>query len=597
MLFFLIAFATGNGHIARCFLLQDDLIEEESSSGSTNSGDEEEDEEEEEVTNSFDPDNLSPTHFQDQFGAGLQLDTQEYQYDPLTLAPIYTVESPSLNRNNSANLPPLVGQRRKKSMPKTVETSSKSTKSAARKSSSRKATKKKSKKATSQVDQENIRPESDRNKFQQQHQSRQQLRLSARRQLPTQQNLSPNTQEMTTRIKNQIDSMKKALTIAKKSIKDLEADKEDLEGQLQAKDDTISNLNQQNRDLFHQVAEGKKRSKSTSATQPLLLKKEDPIMEEIKQVTQKELWRHCKFVQSDKQKRAVTKFVMAKMGLLNSMTDQDQENWIHTYKDVPNAALNAKRSYAQSEMKKKAFEWIKAKKDAGVDVDDRLPTVEMILKCALRQVETDEEKEVFEWYWEDLLAAVVGVADWGPNTRHYTTITQAQVRIEDLHKTKSSDPETLITRSHEAFVVVLYDNCYGKWMAMHKYLEENPGKKVADNPNAKTEYEGKYTDSKSGQKVFSGWKPDGLAKFNAVQAQIAQSRNSDSPDGKENILQVERDCLASLREKRGLQAPDAETERKNKRRKKKNADAELLLPVEEVETFTLPGMEDDDEEG
>ena len=73
VLFFFIAFATGNGHIAHCFLLQDDLIEEESSSGSTNSGDEEEDEEEEEeeeVTNSLDPDNLSPTHFQDQFGAG-----------------------------------------------------------------------------------------------------------------------------------------------------------------------------------------------------------------------------------------------------------------------------------------------------------------------------------------------------------------------------------------------------------------------------------------------------------------------------------------------------------------------------------------------
>ncbi len=444
---------------------------------------------------------------------------------------------------------------------------------------------KKTKKAASQVEQENIRPQSDRNKFQKQQQAKAQQRLTTRV-LPTH---SPATQEtMTKRTAEQMDTLKKELAKAKKRIHELQTESDNLQTVVDNRDETITNLNEQ-------LATTKKKAKVVAA-KPLLLEKEDPVIEEIKKVVNTDLWRHCKFIQSEKQKVSVTKWILGKLGLSATMEKDHQRNWIHTYKDIPNSALNGRRSYAQSEMKKKVFEWIKTQKEKDVPIDDRLPLPKTILKCALRTIESDEEKAVFAWYWDDLLASVVGIQDWGPNIRHYTTITEAKVPHTDPYSKPSSHPEKLITRSQEAFAVVCYENCYAKWRAMHRYLEAHPGSKLTEDPEYKNgKYDGRYTDSRSGQKTFSGWKQEGLDQFNLIQAQILESRTKDEA-GRAAILQLEKDCLASLRQKRGLEAADAESERKLKRRKKKNAATTAIEAEVEVETFVLPGMEDSDDD-
>ena len=594
------AFGTGNGQICCCFLRQEHLNYESGSGSQSGSGSDSEQEEEQGNSDYLEGNDLEAGHFQAQFGTQLQQDTREFERDPLFLKPLYPVDSPGNRRAFPGDLSPpqlqRVGNHRHSSMAPTTRQSSKSTKPASKSSTSTskkssssrskgKSSKKGGKKAASQVQQENIRPASDQNKFQKQHQAKAQQRLTTRV-LPTH---SPATQEtMTKRTAEQMDTLKKELAKAKKCIHELQNESDNLQNVVDNRDETITNLNEQ-------LATTKKKAKVVAA-KPLLLEKEDPVIEEIKKVVNTDLWRHCKFIQSEKQKVSVTKWILGKLGLAVTMDKDHQRNWIHTYKDVPNSALNGRCSYAQSEMKKKVFEWIKKQKEKNVPIDDRLPLPETILKCALRTVESDEEKAVFAWYWDDLLASVVGIQDWGPNIRHYTTITEAKVPHTDPYSKASSHPEKLITKSQEAFVVVCYENCYAKWREMHRYLEAHPGSKLTEDPEYKNgKYDGRYTDSRSGQKTFSGWKQEGLDQFNLIQAQILESRTKDEA-GRAAILQLEKDCLASLRQKRGLEAADAESEHKLKHRKKKNATAAAIEAEVEVETFVLPGMEDSDDD-
>ena len=63
------------------------------------------------------------------------------------------------------------------------------------------------------------------------------------------------------------------------------------------------------------------------------------------------VWRVVKFCNSDEEKIKLTWKVLDELDL--EVPDDMKTSWVYSYKSTVNTALNAKRSYVQSEMKKK----------------------------------------------------------------------------------------------------------------------------------------------------------------------------------------------------------------------------------------------------
>ena len=77
----------------------------------------------------------------------------------------------------------------------------------------------------------------------------------------------------------------------------------------------------------------------------------------------------------------------------------------------------------------------------------------------------------------------------------------------------------------EAFAVLAYANNRDKWLAIWKFKAAN-GKK-AKIPNS-PEYDTKYTNTKTGQKKYSGWTDDGLVLYDLILDKVKTDREADA---------------------------------------------------------------------
>ena len=201
--------------------------------------------------------------------------------------------------------------------------------------------------------------------------------------------------------------------------------------------------------------------------------------------------------------------------------------------------------------------------------------------CAKRDVQNDEMRETFDFYWTKLLPCVAGKDHFGPNIRYYSTISAATLRGRDPTETAKQ----VITPGQEAACVDLYENNWAKWIHMRQWELANPNKKLSKlekEEKKNTKFPAKYCEQDGGQKENHGWKQEGIDRFNDLHEEYKQHRAD--KDNHETIMEVEKEALERVREKKGLQSVSADEERKRKRRKKKHGD-------QEAETSSPTGSE------
>jgi len=239
---------------------------------------------------------------------------------------------------------------------------------------------------------------------------------------------------------------------------------------------------------------------------------------------------------------------------LNKIVTDNRAAWIKTYHKEVLAAFNKRRSYAQEWCKDQVFKLL----NKGEDV----PTPALIMKCAQRKInpKSESEMEVFVWMWEHLLPGVGGAKlHWSPSVRHFNTISEAHL---------PNEPNKLcLPVSSEAFLVLIYEGCYAKWNAIHKWVKANPDKKF----NKETEerkkpiYKSKYFDTATGQKMFGGVPPETLLRFNEIKALIKKGRAS------KKSAKLEAKCLALVQKECEIEQQEGEEDQGSNSKKKKRA--------------------------
>jgi len=170
--------------------------------------------------------------------------------------------------------------------------------------------------------------------------------------------------------------------------------------------------------------------------------------------------------------------------------------WTKTYHKEVLAAFNKRRSYTQ--------EWCKDEFFKLLDAGKTPPQPKLILKIAQQKIniKSSAEMEAFVWYWDHLLPGVEGAKQyWSPSYRHHDTISNAHLPNEEN--------KLCITLGSEAFLALIYDGCYPKWLAIHEWQKANPGQKFSEakGERKKPIYKSKYFDNTAGQKMFGGVPP------------------------------------------------------------------------------------------
>jgi hypothetical protein len=303
----------------------------------------------------------------------------------------------------------------------------------------------------------------------------------------------------------------------------------------------------------------------------------------VDQKTKTILWGIVKFIQSPTEEIAAAKKLLKHGDLPKNCVGDDpqsKEDFVTTYKVHIKKSIFAKRNYVTAEFKKAYMKRMKE----GL----RILSVQDLLKCLQRDITTDDDLEMFQLYWEDLLCRQVGAIEWGKNIRYYSTISEA------MRTDNTSRP--LITCQDEAFTVLVVENALTRWKEdFENRGKENQGNKRKAGDKDKKKNNGLFTATDSGQNEWGGWNSEGLEKY------IQYYQMSKAARANPKCMEVEKKCLELLRNKYGISCPDAEAqstmEAKKKRflKNKKGGEGEFV-PVANKMVLTLCEVDDSDEE-
>ena len=278
---------------------------------------------------------------------------------------------------------------------------------------------------------------------------------------------------------------------------------------------------------------------------------------EVTKTAKKKLWKRCKFIYGDKTLRKGCKFVISQLelaefqGLEGPKLKEAQERFIAEHKNSVRLAINKQRNYVQQELRDFMMNEFKEGR-AG-----EYPNVEEMEQLVLRNMLDDETEEavlrryeaLFDKYW-NLLAKVANHSSWNPFKRHFFLISS------DGWEDEPGPNDTYVTASDEAFLLTIWKNCYNKWLYKATQIREN--KDIDENDPA---METPFTDAKSGQKKYGGWKDEGIKYYEKWHKAIRKNRE----DFKEYLLAVEKEALGRIRKENGLEeevpeeAPKKET--------------------------------------
>jgi hypothetical protein len=397
-----------------------------------------------------------------------------------------------------------------------------------------------------------------------------------------------------------------------KNLEDLGTIIEEKEEIIEQKDKIILAKNQRIADLKTKLAKAIA-NKAHSKTVGSALKVNKAILGKVKEYAMGFLWSMCKFMQNkeEEQDACGLLFQIGNFETVFEGTKPKHADLVETYSVACRRALFYKRNYCTSETKK-VFMMRKTKGKFVLSVED-------LIMCLERKIESEEDMEKFMVYWDEYLPKHVGASEWGQRVAYYVTISRA------MRKDYPQLP--LITPEDEAFCVLCVHNGIARWTkefdagktgdeaagnagdveAPEQNIEQqetnSDGQEDGDGEVTGGKYDGLFTKTTTGQNHYGGWQAEGLELFNEYRDKNKEARKD------KNCDIVEKNCLKLLRIRNGIEedCTNAEQHARNKeakkRMKKRGLDSAPLPPTKKaVRTLILPsyqadnGVEDDSEE-
>lgn len=317
---------------------------------------------------------------------------------------------------------------------------------------------------------------------------------------------------------------------------------------------------------------------------------------EVTELARTEVWRKTKFVSNDDESLQLAHFFITNMPEFKFLVVDDQESmhqnvvaFDQIYGKIITKALNNKRTNVQGTMRKSYLkraakglfmptpqellqavkrqgmlglkpvpkliempEEPEAPKDGNEDSEEYQAKVAEFNKLKTEIAAKNQEivpkiaeaeahnapilrtREVFRWYWNELLPDVVGKHNWGHNIRRWNTITEGRF--------PGKSDKKYITSSDEALCVTLYENCAQRFV----YAAECQKNGVEEDRNSDA-WQSKWSDIKAGQNNFGGFHPDGRARYAKLQKHIAKAKKQP------HVKALEKEILASIQYGEGME--------------------------------------------
>jgi len=147
-------------------------------------------------------------------------------------------------------------------------------------------------------------------------------------------------------------------------------------------------------------------------------------------------------------------------------------------------------------------------------------------ETALEDPSNSVAKELFIWYYDEYLPAVLPKEFWKEDIRYYKLLTDT-ITIAGKEK-------VLVTVTAEAFGLLMWDNCHDKWCNFCNFKDQH-GEKAAI-PTGKEDgaelHLAKWSDGKEGQVLYGGWKEEAYDRFEQIKKDIKAWRSADEQSGK-----------------------------------------------------------------
>jgi hypothetical protein len=240
------------------------------------------------------------------------------------------------------------------------------------------------------------------------------------------------------------------------------------------------------------------------------------------------VWQKTKFIANDKEMDKIMKKLMLGTDhgrdALDGLSEVEQNTLVRSYsltygKLKINPLINNRRSVTQTALSKAFMKRTKA----GMRIPTPKTLLQIIKRKGLRY--TIEEgkteptpankamvlanREIFDWYAGTLVGKVCGQQYWGTQKFHG-------------HLSTWAPPENptvpYVSAGSEAFVQLMYENCEVKWSYQMRRIR---GNKAINDKHVKMDTY-LYSDRKSGQNCYGGWKEAGRARFKALREEITK---------------------------------------------------------------------------
>lgn len=242
----------------------------------------------------------------------------------------------------------------------------------------------------------------------------------------------------------------------------------DQKTKIQDLENTIASGASENQDLRLAIQELKKKSKNKSG-----VALNEGFLNIVENRSRSTVWRGKKFIAGENELDLIMHKILkscdhgrdALDGLEGDALDAMVRSYSLTYGQIINDTINGKRSQVQTSI----WKVVKARKLAGKRVPKPSTMLQIIRRKGLRYTieegkteptrenkeEVDSNREVFDWYSDELIGKVVPYADWGPAQKYHGHLS--------TYGPPDKEGEVYVPANAEGFVQLMMENCDTKW--------------------------------------------------------------------------------------------------------------------------------------
>lgn len=276
----------------------------------------------------------------------------------------------------------------------------------------------------------------------------------------------------------------------------------------------------------------------------------------IKDVFKEHIFPYYKFMTNNDGMFAIAEKTFEKMSFQNrhlwspKKEAKERYNFVHDYADYIRAIMLIQRNQCQQNARDWAVKYIQTS-----TATPALPIPKVMESVAKRQnlVGTgpvlDQNRGYFDLYSDEILPKFTGSQRWGTNKRHWGLLSS--------HAPENDPQKPYVTVADEAFALVTYEGCHGKWIYMG--AQKKAGSAVNKKDDA---MENIYINRKAGQAKFGGWTDRGLDRYRELKQAMERAR------AKPKCKEIEQGSLARLRLKYRVDEKIAEREADPKKKTK-----------------------------